>query len=211
MSSEFLQRVTYFLMFIPILTFHEAAHAWVAHRLGDDTARNQGRLTLNPLVHIDPIGTLLIPAINLFTSSFGLIGWGKPVPIDSSQFRSWRRDEVLVALAGPLSNLILATFVLFCCRWLPAGDGLRDVGVQFAFLSCFLAVFNLIPIPPLDGWYPLKHAFRVPEEFVYRGGIWWFIILLVLINLPPVMFAMVRATEFIVGLLAFLTQFRPAM
>lgn len=201
MSGEFLQRLTYFLMFIPILTFHEAAHAWAAHKLGDDTARSQGRLTLNPLAHIDPIGTLLIPGISLFMNGFGLIGWGKPVPIDATQFRNWRRDEILVALAGPLSNLILAAFVLFCCRWLPAGDGLRELGIDFTFIAVFLAVFNLLPIPPLDGWYPVKNIFRLPDDIVYRGGIWWFFLLLVLINLPPVQFALFSVTKFLVVLL----------
>ncbi len=207
MTGEFLQKLTYFLMFIPILTFHEAAHAWVAHRLGDDTARSQGRLTLNPLSHIDPIGTLLIPALSLFLGGFGLIGWGKPVPIDSTQFRNWRRDEILVALAGPLSNLILAAFVLLACRWLPPEDGLRGLALNFTFLAVFLAVFNMLPIPPLDGWYPLKHLFRLPEDLIYRLGMWGFLLLLVLINLPPVQFALITATKFITNLLRLITAY----
>lgn len=207
MTGEFLQKLTYFLMFIPILTFHEAAHAWAAHRLGDDTARDQGRLTLNPLSHIDPIGTLLIPALSLFMGGFGLIGWGKPVPIDSTQFRNWRRDEILVALAGPLSNLILAAAVLLACRWLPMGDGLRDLALDFTSIAVFLAVFNLLPIPPLDGWYPLKNLFRLPEDLVYRLGIWGFLLLIVLINLPPVRFALISATNFLTNLLVLITRY----
>lgn len=207
MDSDFLQRLTFFLMFIPILTFHEAAHAWAAHLLGDDTARNQGRLTLNPIPHIDPIGTLLIPGISLFMSGFSLIGWGKPVPIDSTQFRNWRRDEVIVALAGPFSNLLLATVILLAARWLPAGDGLRELAKDFTTIAVFLAVFNMLPIPPLDGWYPLKNAFRLPDDLVYRGGIWWFFLLLFLINLPPVQVALITVTAVVRHLLFLITMF----
>jgi len=207
MTGDFLHFLTYFLMFIPILTFHEAAHAWAAHLLGDDTAQDQGRLTLNPLSHIDPIGTLLVPAFSLFMGGFGLIGWGKPVPIDSTQFRNWRRDEVLVAMAGPLSNLVLAAFVLFACRWLPPGDGLRALALDFTGIAVFLAVFNLIPIPPFDGWYPLKHLFRLPEDLIYRIGMWGFLLLFVLLSLPPVRFTLISATNFLTNLLVFITRY----
>ncbi len=172
-------------MFIPILAFHEAAHALVAHWLGDDTAKNNGRLTLNPFSHIDPVGTLLIPGLNLIMPGTSLIGWGRPVPVDSRHFRNWRRDEMLVAMAGPIANLILALIVLGAARWLPEGDGLRKLAATFAFVSVFLAVFNLIPLPPLDGWQIMQNLFKVPAELIQKGGIWWYIALLLLINLPP--------------------------
>jgi Zn-dependent protease len=193
--------ILFILMFIPILTFHEAAHAWAAHMLGDDTARYQGRLTLNPIAHVDLLGTIIVPAIGFLLGGFGLIGWGKPVPIDSTQFRNWRRDDSLVALAGPLANILLALIVLFAARWIPVNNSLRDLATTFSFVSVFLALFNLIPIPPLDGWHPVKHLFRIPEEFEQRGGWWWLILMLVLINLHPVQLALYNGTILIVSLL----------
>src|SRR6266567_3481071 len=105
--------VTY-VCFIPILTFHEFAHAWVASKCGDDTARLQGRVSLNPLVHIDPIGTVVLPLVAVFLGASGsglgrfIIGWGKPVPVNIANLRHRRRDDTLVALAGPAINVLLA-------------------------------------------------------------------------------------------------------
>lgn len=194
------------LMFIPILSFHEAAHAWAADMLGDPTPRYEGRLTLNPMSHIDPIGTVALPLFALL-SSVPLIGWGKPVMIDASNFRNWRRDDTLVALAGPASNILLAAIALFICRWLPYENNFRELGVQFAFVSVYLAVFNLIPFPPLDGWHPFKHLFRINEDIVQRGGLWWYIALLIIISLPPVRMVMGAITQKILVTLGWLTAF----
>lgn len=201
MNNNFSQAILMFLMFIPILSFHEAAHAWVADKLGDMTPRSQGRLTLNPIAHIDLFGTILIPFIAILSGFTMLIGWGKPVIIDASQFRNWRRDDTLVALAGPASNMILATIVLFVCRWLPYDSSFRNLGETFAFLSIFLGVFNLIPIPPLDGWHPIKHLFRIPEEFYFRYSLYWYIALLILIQLRPVMYAIFGLSSLIMNLI----------
>jgi Zn-dependent protease len=186
----FIERLYIFLMFIPILTLHEFAHAWVAHKLGDDTAKNEGRLTLNPISHIDLWGTLIIPAMNIFLSpgGIGLIGWGKPVPVNLSNLNNYRRDEPLIALAGPITNLLLAFIVLAISHWFFAQDpAMNRLLGTFAYVSVFLAVFNMIPLPPLDGWNIVKHIFRMPLDLEERGGFWWLIALLVVINLPPVM------------------------
>lgn len=129
------------------LTFHEYAHAWWANRLGDDTAARLGRLTLNPLKHLDPIGSLMMLIVGF--------GWAKPVPVNG--WRLGSRGMLEVALAGPLSNILLATIAGLGARTLGlAGSGWLDVAAGFlaffALLNLFLAFFNLLPIAPLDGW-----------------------------------------------------------
>jgi Zn-dependent protease len=136
------------------LSFHEAAHAWAADRLGDPTARQLGRLTLNPLAHIDWIGTVVFPMIALI-SGVPLLGWAKPVPVDARNLRHPRRDFALVALAGPVSNLILATVAAIAFEILAKTGGYVNVAGQAllmaVLLNVLLAVFNMFPIPPLDG------------------------------------------------------------
>jgi Zn-dependent protease len=139
------------------LSFHEAAHAWASNRLGDRTARDLGRLTLNPLAHIDWIGTVLFPVIAM-SSGAPLLGWAKPVPVDFRNLRDPRRDFALVALAGPVSNLILAVVfagVFAILERVYAPDGMMSVPailcLEMVSLNVLLAVFNMIPVPPLDG------------------------------------------------------------
>jgi Zn-dependent protease len=155
-----------FVVLILSLSFHEAAHAWMADRLGDPTARRLGRLTLNPLAHIDWIGTVLFPLVAI-VSGLPLLGWAKPVPVTWQNLRSPRRDFALVALAGPVSNLVLAAGAAVVLNALvAAGHGGLSTGLmmvaQAVSLNVLLAVFNLIPVPPLDGGNVL--AGLVPES-----------------------------------------------
>ena len=154
----------YFVPFVFSLSFHEAAHAWMANRRGDPTARSLGRLTLNPLAHIDPIGTLLFPLLSFFTGA-PLIGWAKPVPVNESNLKHWRKDSMLVAAAGPISNLILALgftgMVYLLNRFSVQETGFRAgftfteplmiMAIQGIQLNLILALFNFLPLPPLDG------------------------------------------------------------
>ena len=167
----------YAIPVILAITLHEAAHAWLAARLGDPTARLQGRVSANPLRHVDPIGTLLVPALILLVGkALGagglLFGWAKPVPVDASAFRSPRRDLGLVAAAGPGANLLMSLGWAILLKLLVLGA----VNVEFLVLmaqagilcNLGLAVLNLLPVPPLDGG-------RIVASFLpLRAAIVWY-------------------------------------
>ena len=150
------QLLVAFIVLIASLTFHEAAHAWTASKLGDPTARMLGRLSLNPAVHVDVIGTLVFPLIAMLTG-FPLIGWAKPVPVNMRNLQHPRRDFAIVAVAGPVSNLILAAVgALVFMLWdadaaTPTNELIATGLIRFVLLNVLLAVFNMLPIPPLDG------------------------------------------------------------
>ncbi len=157
MNIDPLAAVLGFGVLLISLTVHEAAHAWTADKLGDPTARMLGRVSLNPLVHIDWIGTVLLPLLALL-SRLPLIGWAKPVPVAMRNLRNPRRDFMLVAAAGPISNLLQAVVAALGVRAVQSsldivnGPGLIDGVLMLAVeINLLLAFFNLIPVPPLDG------------------------------------------------------------
>lgn len=158
---DFAQVLIQIAVLIASLSVHEAAHAWASYRLGDPTAQRLGRLSLNPAVHVDPIGTLLFPLIAILTS-LPLIGWAKPVPVDIRFLKHPKRDFALIAAAGPASNVVMAVIgasVLFLMPGVAPGDiaGRAVMTPLFQFLDFFvvinvlLALFNMVPVPPLDG------------------------------------------------------------
>ena len=168
------------LVLIVSLSVHEAAHAWSASQLGDDTAKRLGRVTLNPIVHVDLIGTLLLPVIAM-VSGAPLIGWAKPTPVNTRNLRQPRRDSILVTAAGPTSNMLIA-FVAAAASKVSIGTGGEWLSLllsQALILNVLLAVFNMLPLPPLDGGQILMALLppRVAAQlgFLYEYG---FLILL---------------------------------
>jgi Zn-dependent protease len=152
------QEIIIFCVVVPSIILHEISHGYVANAFGDDTAKRAGRLSLNPLVHVDPLGTLIVPAM-LSLTGFGVIGWAKPVPVNVNRLRSARNQGVLVSLAGPAVNAVLAVvFALLFVQFVRPGllahgtFGVADQVIYWASLvNVGLFVFNMIPIPPLDG------------------------------------------------------------
>lgn len=174
--------IVIFCVMVPSIILHEVSHGYVAYAFGDDTAKRAGRLTLNPIPHVDPVGTLLVPAL-LSISSVGLFGWAKPVPVNVGRLRSPRNQGVLVSLSGPAVNAALAAifgvlFVQFERSGLPASwvsTTQWSVPAQVLFyaslVNVLLCVFNLIPVPPLDGSVVLERLLPArywPTYLKYR-------------------------------------------
>ena len=203
MDFERLQLVPLWIIaFLISGAFHEFAHAWSAYKLGDETAAREGRMTLNPLPHIDPVGLIFLVLIAI--SGIG-IGWMKPVPVNPYNLRNPRRDMMLISLAGPAANLILAAFFIVVIKVAPGlfveGNPISKLLWVFLILNVVLAVFNLLPLYPLDGSKIVEGL--LPEELVdtwaqtYRFG---FIILIVLFFTGILW----RILDFVVGLVLLL-------
>lgn len=178
--QEIVLKLFQFAILLFALSLHEASHAWMASRLGDQTARMLGRVTLNPIKHIDPVGTLLFPLIAMF-SGIPLLGWAKPTPVTGRNFQNYKRDDILVTLAGPASNLLGAfVSVLLLVVIAKTSQVGNDVVHQVAsgqidlfqstvmlpivlvcyfgvLINLFLTAFNLLPLPPLDGSHIFRH------------------------------------------------------
>ncbi len=178
-----------YLGLVVLLTFHEFGHAWMAHTCGDDTAKSQGRVSLNPLVHIDPIGTVLLPLLMIFFSPLSrfLVGWAKPVPVNPYNLRNPRVDDILVTLAGPWMNLLLAVVLMGLGRVGMAlnSSQMFEVCLSMAFISLLLCFFNMIPIPPLDGSQVVRSLLGMSYELYYQFARYGIIILILVLNLVP--------------------------
>jgi len=207
------------LVMVLSLSVHECAHAWVAYRLGDDTAQRQGRLSLSPVTHIDPLGSLLIPALNLILAGgFGFIGWARPTPVTPARFRPsvpMRTGMALVAAAGPIANLLLAVIALGLFAALKGiNGGIWDASGRTTGVGAFLAVmfqinvglmvFNFLPIPPLDGSRLLP---RSMDDFQAAIAPYSFVLLIVIINIPLLSDVLVsRPIRFVMNMLQSLFQ-----
>lgn len=188
-----------FVFFVFSVVAHEVAHGWTAYRCGDPTAAVLGRLTFNPIRHIDPFMTLLVPAISFYFAGF-LFGGAKPIPVNTANLRRPVVDDILVTAAGPASNLLIAAAFLLLMHVPLFGDASIEnaatilMGVT-AFLNLLLAFFNLMPIPPLDGSHIVKHFLPGPARRAYEAaapfGI--LIVLLVVFNVPAVSSALFTA------------------
>jgi Zn-dependent protease len=159
---------------------HEVAHGYVAWLNGDPTARLSGRITLNPIPHIDPIGTILLPLLLLVTHAGVIFGWARPVPVNPSYFRNYRLGEVTCSFAGPASNLLLAVLFAFLLRFKLGGPGLVLLAYYGCTINIFLALFNLLPIPPLDGSHLVAAflPFRLLQLYRYLEPVGFVLIIL---------------------------------
>ncbi|MDD5291629.1 MAG: site-2 protease family protein [Candidatus Omnitrophica bacterium] len=153
------------LLFFLAVVMHEFAHGWIAYKLGDPTAKYSGRLTLNPLAHIDPIGTIILPLFLIITNSPILFGWAKPVPVNFFRLNHPKKDMIWVGLAGPAANILVAIIISIIIKlriaFMPV-----PILQYFMSLNIVLAVFNLIPIPPLDGSRVIMGL--LPPQLAYR-------------------------------------------
>lgn len=184
----------YYVGLVILLTFHELGHAWMAWKCGDDTAKQQGRVSLNPLVHIDKVGTVILPLMMIFLSMSGsglgrfLIGWAKPVPVNPYNLKNPKVDDILVTLAGPWMNLILAVVLMgFAKVALIAGsESAFKVLVNTAHISLLLCFFNMIPIPPLDGSQVVRALSNMSYETYAKFARFGFIIIIIVLQVPAV-------------------------
>jgi len=195
MSEEFISVISQggvlYIALLMALSVHEFGHAFMADRLGDPLPRLDGRVTLNPLAHMDMLGTVILPLLMIMSSvssggGFMIFGWAKPVRVSLPNPKTRTRDDILSTLAGPGMNLVLAFICAVICGIL-LGSGNARLGellIIFIHINCVLFVFNMLPIPPLDGSHLMKHIVGMSDELYARISSWSLIIILVIINIP---------------------------
>lgn len=204
MQAPFIDGIFYVVILIMSVVIHEVAHGYMAYRLGDDTAQASGRLTLNPLKHLDPLGSVIVPLLLILTNSGFIIGWAKPVPYNPNNLRNIRRGTFLVSVAGIMANILIAVIFGLLIRFAPMlgippySPGLAQpfyrILTIIVFMNIILAFFNLIPIPPLDGskilFSALSPKYRYIENFLERYGIFILLIFIVFIwnKLAPILY-----------------------
>lgn len=190
------------VIFLTAITVHEFAHAAVADMLGDPTPRSAGRLTLNPVPHMDPIGTL-IPLFFILTGSPIIFGWAKPVPINPYNFRDPAKGSMVVSFAGPLSNFLLAWFIATGVRFVPASiimqGSTASIISSCILINLALAVFNLIPVPPLDGYHLVEDF--IPYEWRRTLEQYGFFILIFILISPQTSFLLMHIIRFLFNLI----------
>ena len=186
-----------YLGLLVLLTFHEFGHAWMALKCGDDTALSQGRVSLNPLVHIDLIGTVALPLLLIFFAPGGFfVGWAKPVPVNPDNLRNPRADDIMVTLAGPWMNLLLAIAIMGLARLglMLHSRSMVEVCVNTAHLSLLLCFFNLLPIPPLDGSHVARSLIGMSYETYHQIARYGIFILILVLQVPAVQRVLDTAT-----------------
>ena len=200
------QLATWLIPLVIAIVFHEVSHGLVANALGDPTARLRGRLSFNPIKHVDPFGTLLLPMI-LAVSGAPIFGWAKPVPVIAGRLRNPRWHMILVALAGPGMNFLLALVAALLLAGLFA---LAQTGIAWAFIgqnllnflaiNIFLAIFNLLPMPPFDGGHVVEGLLPRRLAVHYRKlGRYGFLLLIILLLVVPMLFPSAKIVERLVG------------
>lgn len=188
-SKDIVDGLIMYLGLVVLLTFHEFGHAWMAWKCGDDTAKEQGRCSLNPLVHIDPVGTVVLPLLMIFLSptvARFLVGWAKPVPVNAANYRNPRLDDILVSMAGPGMNLLLAVILVGLARvgMIAGSPSMAMLCIQTAQLSLLLCFFNLIPIPPLDGSHVVRTLIGMSNETYWQFARFGFLAVILVIQIP---------------------------
>jgi Zn-dependent protease len=188
-SRTIIDGLIMYIGLVVLLTFHEFGHAWMASKCGDNTAKDQGRCSLNPLVHIDPIGTVLLPLLMIFLSpsvARFLVGWAKPVPVNAANLRNPRLDDIFVSMAGPWMNLLLAVVLIGLARVgaMAGSANMVEFCIQTAQLSLLLCFFNLIPIPPLDGSHVVRNLIGMSYETYWQIARFGFIAVIIVLQIP---------------------------
>lgn len=173
--------IFYVMVLIMSVVVHEFAHGYVAYLLGDNTARAQGRLTLNPIKHLDPFGSVILPLLLVLSNTGFIIGWARPVPFSPDNFKNVKKGTFLVAIAGIVANLAIALIFSLIIRFMPIdlGEQFYKIAATIVIMNLVLALFNLIPIPPLDGskllFSVLPHRLRYIENFLNQYAIFFLI------------------------------------